>query len=420
MRATVAIGRAVRASPSARRETIRYASSLDGFKRERKRRSERIDYVDELTLLDREAHKQAMATALADHIVVEQIERLRLGKFKNSTNQKHVGDRRKRVAAQMSASVRRLGKTGVGMHTSWEQMNREALPEVVLLGHSNCGKSALLNALAGQAVRKGAAAVSPRAGWTAELNFYLMQPGQPKRAHRAASVASGAAAGAASSGGSQATGLVLVDTPGYGFTVGSPEQLRQWGLLLTDYLHYAPQLRLALLLVDCTRGVCEADRTVLRRLRRASVPTLVALTKADLLRPAELAASHAVVRTQLEQAAAASHSRGVHRAERAAADATAKRIVQPAPEAATDAPVGVGVADAADVAALKVRSPLMLSAHMYTGVDELWRTLQTELLGLKPRGARRDVRARVGSIEAAAETRRVARQHTSFRDIDDD
>ena len=140
--------------------------------------------------------------------------------------------------------------------------------------------------------------MSARAGWTAELSFYGLKPlhMQAKLQRRAAAVMAAAAAQAEREGGRRAPqaahtirvnqgamGLVLVDTPGYGFTVGNQQQLLAWGQLIADYLDNSSRLRLAVLLVDATRGVCAADVRILNRLRRANVPVLVALTKADLL-----------------------------------------------------------------------------------------------------------------------------------------
>ena len=50
--------------------------------------------------------------------------------------------------------------------------------QVALLGHSNCGKSALLNALTGSSVKRGPAGVHARAGWTAELSFFRVFPAE--------------------------------------------------------------------------------------------------------------------------------------------------------------------------------------------------------------------------------------------------
>ena len=37
-------------------------------------------------------------------------------------------------------------------------------------------------------------------------------------------------------------GVILVDTPGYGFTVGDQRQLTLWGELIADYLNHSKQL----------------------------------------------------------------------------------------------------------------------------------------------------------------------------------
>ena len=153
-------------------------------------------------------------------------------------------------------------------------------------------------------------------------------------------------------------GIVLVDTPGYGFTVGSQEQLRTWGRLLADYLDHSPRLRLALLLIDSTRGVCAADVSVLKRLRVARVPVLIALTKTDLLNADDLACSHAVVSAQLDEVSAAFE-------EAAHLNPDADSTLAP------------------KVPKIRTRPhPLMLSSQFFTGVNHLWRVLRLELANL--------------------------------------
>ena len=49
---------------------------------------------------------------------------------------------------------------------------KHALPEIAFAGHSNSGKSTLVNALVGVLPKKGPAGISERAGWTDQICFY--------------------------------------------------------------------------------------------------------------------------------------------------------------------------------------------------------------------------------------------------------
>ena len=81
--------------------------------------------------------------------------------------------------------------------------------------------------------------------------------------------------------------LVLVDTPGYGFAVGEKAQEQHHSDLLADYTSRSPHLRVAVMLIDSTRGLCAADRRVLRALGRSGVSVLPVLTKVDLVSEAQ-------------------------------------------------------------------------------------------------------------------------------------
>ena len=149
-------------------------------------------------------------------------------------------------------------------------------PEIGIIGHSNSGKSSLVNVLAGKKPTEGVARVSPRAGWTSSLDFYLLRlldrDGGPS--------------------------LVLVDMPGYGPAVADVKTRQRWW---DASLRYARQgkaavaerdgggLRCMLILVDCSRGFCEEDEALFGLLAERGCPFQVVLTKADLLPPAELA-----------------------------------------------------------------------------------------------------------------------------------
>lgn len=300
------------------------SAAIHDARRNRRRRRERADSVNETILADRQQHIERMASVDVEEEVLRDIRSLQLGRKRQFHNQKRADQRRRTIADQLEARAVLLGKTGVGMHHDWDRLNRERLPEIVILGHSNCGKSSLLNALIGARARSGPAEVSARAGWTADLGFYRVRPRAPRSAQQGTMATS-----------IPSLGLIMVDTPGYGFAVGDRQQLQAWGELLADYLDNSTRLRLGLLLVDATRGLCEADVRVLRRVCRANVPVMTVLTKADLLEPDDLAASHAVICAQL-------------------ADAV---------------PRGVRVS----------LRPLMLSAHFLSGVKHFWHTLLAEL-----------------------------------------
>ena len=154
---------------------------------------------------------------------------------------------------------------------------KHALPEVALAGHANAGKSTLLNALAGLEPSRGAAGVSDRAGWTTTIDFYRVGAKPPR--------------------------CYLVDLPGYGHSVAPPRDQRAWARAGLDYLRTRPTLAAAVFVVDATRGLCDLDRDWLAALaaRREdgddthAPPSLVALSKADLLAPDLLAVAARLV-----------------------------------------------------------------------------------------------------------------------------
>jgi len=129
--------------------------------------------------------------------------------------------------------------------------------EVAFAGRSNVGKSSLINALLG---RKGLARISNAPGRTQELNFY----------------------------GSDSP-LTLVDMPGYGFAEVPKIQRAAWTRLVFDYLRGRSNLRRVYLLIDARHGLKANDTEVLDLLDKAAVSYQIVLTKADKLRPGQLA-----------------------------------------------------------------------------------------------------------------------------------
>ena len=132
------------------------------------------------------------------------------------------------------------------------------LPEVAFAGRSNVGKSSLLNALTN---RTNLARTSKTPGRTREVNFFVI-----------------------------AERLCLVDLPGYGFARAPKGDIERWRRLVVAYLKGRASLRRTCLLIDARRGSGDGDREVMAMLDGAAAAYQVVLTKADKVKPGELAA----------------------------------------------------------------------------------------------------------------------------------
>lgn len=132
-------------------------------------------------------------------------------------------------------------------------------PEIAFAGRSNVGKSSLLNALTN---RKALARTSNTPGRTQELNFFDV--GEPLQ-------------------------IRLVDMPGYGFAEAPKDMVKRWRFLVNDYLRGRAVLKRALVLIDSRHGVKPPDREIMEMLDTAAVNYQLVMTKADKVKPTELA-----------------------------------------------------------------------------------------------------------------------------------
>lgn len=139
-----------------------------------------------------------------------------------------------------------------------DQLPPAGWPEVAMAGRSNVGKSSLINALTG---RNDLARTSNTPGRTQQINLFDLSDG-----------------------------LTLVDLPGYGFAQAPREVVQRWTELVFAYLRGRPNLLRVCLLIDARHGAKKVDEEVMDLLAKAAVPFQPVLTKADLVRPAELAA----------------------------------------------------------------------------------------------------------------------------------
>ncbi len=162
----------------------------------------------------------------------------------------------------------------------WASPSIETLPpmaglEVAFAGRSNVGKSSLINALTG---RNNLARTSHTPGRTQELIFFE-SPGTG--------------------------GLRLVDMPGYGYAAAPKTQVASWTALIHKFLLGRASLARVYVLIDARHGLKDVDLDVLKTLDRAAVSYQVVLTKADQVKPAELAACRAKVEAALSKHPAA-------------------------------------------------------------------------------------------------------------------
>lgn len=153
------------------------------------------------------------------------------------------------------------------------QLPDAGAPEVAFAGRSNVGKSSLINALTG---RNKLARASTEPGRTRELNFFRM-----------------------------GDRLRLVDLPGYGYAKAGKADIKRWTTLTRDYLRGRPTLQRVVLLIDSRHGLKPDDKEVMDALDKAAVIYQLVLTKADKVKPTELAATLAATKTAIAKRPAA-------------------------------------------------------------------------------------------------------------------
>ena len=132
-----------------------------------------------------------------------------------------------------------------------KQLPESTKPEVVFSGHSNVGKSSLINKLV---QRKSLARVSAQPGKTATINFYDAQE------------------------------FRLVDLPGYGYAKVSKAEKQRWASLVEGYFSAQRNIALIIQIIDIRHKPTSDDYDMLRFLYEANAPFVIVLTKKDKLK----------------------------------------------------------------------------------------------------------------------------------------
>ena len=125
------------------------------------------------------------------------------------------------------------------------QYPKNNLPQVVLVGKSNVGKSSFINTMLN---RKSLARTSN----TKQINFYNIDDS-----------------------------FYFVDLPGYGYSKLSKQEQVNMGKFIEDYLKNCNNISLIILLLDIRHNPTEDDIMMLDYIKRTNLPYILIANKAD-------------------------------------------------------------------------------------------------------------------------------------------
>ncbi len=123
------------------------------------------------------------------------------------------------------------------------------LPEFMLVGRSNVGKSSFINTLVN---RKNIAYISGKPGKTQTLNFYQVN-----------------------------NSFYLVDVPGYGYAAVNKKTQEKFGKMIEEYLEKRNELIRVFLLIDFRHKPTEDDKLMYNFLKYYNIPVTIIATKVD-------------------------------------------------------------------------------------------------------------------------------------------
>lgn len=130
-----------------------------------------------------------------------------------------------------------------------KQYPKNGLPEIVLVGKSNVGKSSFINTMIN---RKKLARTSSEPGKTRQLNFYNID-----------------------------NLFYFVDLPGYGFSKMSKQEQVKVGEFIEDYLKNRKEICLIIFLVDIRHDPTSNDYLMYDYVVRSGLPFMILANKAD-------------------------------------------------------------------------------------------------------------------------------------------
>ena len=130
-----------------------------------------------------------------------------------------------------------------------KQYPDDNLPQIVLVGKSNVGKSSFINTMVN---RKKLARTSSEPGKTRQINFYNMD-----------------------------NKFYFVDLPGYGYSKMSKVEQERVGSFIEQYLNTSKNIALIVFLIDIRHNPSENDRLMYRYIIDSERPCIIVTSKAD-------------------------------------------------------------------------------------------------------------------------------------------
>ena len=130
-----------------------------------------------------------------------------------------------------------------------KQYPKNHLPEIVLVGKSNVGKSSFINTMIN---RKKLARTSSEPGKTRQINFYNMDDK-----------------------------FYFVDLPGYGYSKMSKKEQEQVGNFIEEYLFNREEICLVIFLIDIRHDPTKNDELMYNYIIQSGLPCIILANKAD-------------------------------------------------------------------------------------------------------------------------------------------
>ena len=143
-----------------------------------------------------------------------------------------------------------------------------SIKEVAFVGRSNVGKSSLINYLTNSKIAKS----SKTPGRTRLINYFSINKNE----------------------------FLLVDLPGYGYSLAGKKETHNWGEMIENYLQNSKNLANILFLLDIRIKPTADDLQMMNYMVYYNIPFTIVATKADKLSRAEANRAKQTIATTLK------------------------------------------------------------------------------------------------------------------------